>query len=86
MDQTLEQLAMGFVTPPECRKCSAVMRFELADAPKDSYTGRVRLSCDCGDSGAWRAYPLYSFSIPEMVEVLRAAANAYTKGGDQDDG
>ena len=86
MDQTLEQLAMGFVTPPECRKCSAVMRFELADAPKDSYTGRVRLSCDCGDSGAWRAYPLYSFSIPEMIDVLRSMARAYTEGGEHSDG
>ena len=86
MDQTLEQLAMGFVTPPECRKCSAVMRFELADAPKDSYTGRVRLSCDCGDSGGWRAYPLYSFSIPEMVDVLLDAVKNYTGGGGQDDG
>lgn len=86
MDQKLEQLAMSFVQPPACRKCGAVMRFELSDAPKDSYTGMVRLTCSCGYAGEWREYPLYSFSIPEMTDVLRSMARAYTEGGEHSDG
>ena len=74
MDQTLEQLAMNFVTPPVCRNCGAVMHFEVADVPNDSYTGMARLACECGDFSTWNEYPLYNFSIPEMINVLRKAA------------
>ena len=86
MDQTLENLAMDFAKPPICRICGTKTRFELADTPKDCYTGRVRLTCSCGYAGKWREYPLYSFSIPEMVDVLRSVSQAYTEGGEHSDG
>lgn len=81
MNQDLEKLAMEFAIAPTCKLCGKKMHFELWDTQRSHYTGRVRVSCECGGHGEWTDYPIYGISIPEMAERMNAVARAYMEGG-----
>ena len=84
MTDKMLEIAAPLVRPPACKSCGQRMTFEPAAISKIGYTADVRLSCACGNAGAWQSYALYDTSIPALADLLRRMVSRY-EGGEPDD-